>query len=552
MVEKKKETKEASDDLLVGGQPITDAKPLTIDEAKQRLKLGGDKARTFEEKVLEKQDGQFTKLMSIVFGWKLQKDGSKKLVSKMPSGKICHSAGTLILMKDLLWKPIEEVNVGDKVIGFDLIKKEEKTNAYYTISKVTHKGSRESNTVTITTKEGQTSCTSDHKWMTYPLKYIETKDFKPNQRKWDCRLKFVGESYFHIETDEYKKGWLAGVFDGDGSIEVYEYPRKIWNGTRVCYRTTLSSTDKEIIDRVHSYIFDIFSEDWKIVKNKIYKETHSQSYTIYKYSQDTYIKLKKLAYDFDMRNMSYEFLRGYLGGVFDAEGSYSDNYHACFACKTDKRLRDRIKYALKKLDFKFTDRVGGNARIVNILGGQSEIIRFFSMTNPVLERKKLKLLDRRHEGINEDTGRIISIEHKSNSEKVYSIATTTHNYVADGFISKNCFPDKSENLDEIKPGMPYMCLVYDRPNEYNDAGELIKEGREAFAKIICEENRAKIFVPPNRLPVMVWTETSGKVRNKVPVANSYGERMMDLINMAEKMGLPLVEIVFRKNQNLVN
>lgn len=198
MVDKKKLEK-ASDDLLTGGQHITDAKPLTIDEAKQKLKLGGDKARTFEEKVLEKQDGQFTKLMSVVFGWKLQKAGGKKLVSKMPSGKIL-------------------------------------------------------------------------------------------------------------------------------------------------------------------------------------------------------------------------------------------------------------------------------------------------------------------------------------------------------------FPDKSENLDEVKPGMPYMCLVYDRPNEYDDNGALIKQGKEAFAKIICEENRAKIFVPPNRLPVMVWTESNGKVRNKVPVANSYGERMMDLINMAEKMGLPLVEIVFRRNQ----
>jgi len=113
---------------------------------------------------------------------------------------------------------------------------------------------------------------------------------------------------------------------------------------------------------------------------------------------------------------------------------------------------------------------------------------------------------------------------------------------------KILFPDKSENLDEIEPGIPYICLVYDRPNEYDEAGNLIKEGREAFAKLICQEYEPKIFVPQNKLPVMVWTEENGNVRNKVPVQNSYAERMMELINMAEKKGWSSLKIVFRANQ----
>ena len=38
----------------------------------------------YDKKIIEKQDGQFTKIVSAIFGWKLQKDGGKKLVSRMP------------------------------------------------------------------------------------------------------------------------------------------------------------------------------------------------------------------------------------------------------------------------------------------------------------------------------------------------------------------------------------------------------------------------------------------------------------------------------------
>ena len=114
---------------------------------------------------------------------------------------------------------------------------------------------------------------------------------------------------------------------------------------------------------------------------------------------------------------------------------------------------------------------------------------------------------------------------------------------------KILFVDKSENLDEVEAGMPYICLVYDRPNEYNDKGELVKEGREAFAKIICKEYEPKIFIQENKLSVMVWTDDSGNVRNKIPVANSHPERLMELINLAEKYGWPSLKIVFRGNQH---
>lgn len=71
-------------------EKITDSVPLTIDEAIKRKGAKGDAAKSLEKEIIDMQETytQFKDIMSVVFGWKKQDDGSKKLVSKHPSGKI--------------------------------------------------------------------------------------------------------------------------------------------------------------------------------------------------------------------------------------------------------------------------------------------------------------------------------------------------------------------------------------------------------------------------------------------------------------------------------
>ena len=94
---------------------------------------------------------------------------------------------------------------------------------------------------------------------------------------------------------------------------------------------------------------------------------------------------------------------------------------------------------------------------------------------------------------------------------------------------KALFPDKSEDVDSIEPSIPYVCLVYE-PEENPDG----TQAKQAYAKIICEEYIPIIYVPKSRIPVMVWVDKNGRKRNKVPVGNSYMDRMMILLDMAEK------------------
>ena len=108
---------------------------------------------------------------------------------------------------------------------------------------------------------------------------------------------------------------------------------------------------------------------------------------------------------------------------------------------------------------------------------------------------------------------------------------------------KILFPDKSEDVDKIDSGIPYICLVYEP--DLNPDGT---QAKQAYAKIICEEYIPIIFVPDSRMPVMVWIDKDGRKRNLVPKANSYPERMMILLNMAVKEKCPFIKVIFRKNQ----
>jgi hypothetical protein len=60
----------------------------TIEEAKEKKGKLGMSDEDFENLVTGKQDDLFSDLRSLIFVWKEQKEGDKKLTSRLPNGKI--------------------------------------------------------------------------------------------------------------------------------------------------------------------------------------------------------------------------------------------------------------------------------------------------------------------------------------------------------------------------------------------------------------------------------------------------------------------------------
>jgi len=96
------------------------------------------------------------------------------------------------------------------------------------------------------------------------------------------------------------------------------------------------------------------------------------------------------------------------------------------------------------------------------------------------------------------------------------------------------FIDRSQDDDTIKLEEPYLCLVY-------------KKDRTAFAKILFPEYQPHIYVPPSRLPALVWRDAKGRVQRRIAMGSSYEERIVYAVKEMEKMGFEHVKLVFRKN-----
>jgi len=100
---------------------------------------------------------------------------------------------------------------------------------------------------------------------------------------------------------------------------------------------------------------------------------------------------------------------------------------------------------------------------------------------------------------------------------------------------KFVFPDRSQEITDIIPEDPYLCLVFEPP-----------EGKVAFAKVLFPEYQPKIYIPPSRIPLMVWRdEKSKKIRRKVHKFNSYEDRLMASIKEMESFGFESIKIIFK-------
>ena len=134
---------------------------------------------------------------------------------------------------------------------------------------------------------------------------------------------------------------------------------------------------------------------------------------------------------------SDEWVKGFLAGIFDAEGSYSRGILR-FA-NTDPNILARITTSLRRFDFNFAVEMStqpNRSAYIRIRGGLAEHLRFFHTVDPAITRK------RSIEGTALKSTRklqVRSVEPLALDLPLYDMTTGTGDFVADGVISHNCF-----------------------------------------------------------------------------------------------------------------
>jgi DNA repair photolyase len=163
--------------------------------------------------------------------------------------------------------------------------------------------------------------------------------------------------------------------------------------------------------------------------------------------------------------------KGFLAGIFDAEGSFSQTVFRI--SNADHEIVAWISSSLKRFDFGFVvEHVPYEQRksidVVRLVGGLKEQLRFFHTMRPAITRK----LDLTGQAIKGDAKLgVISIEPLGKAMRLYDITTETEDFIADGVISHNCFARPSHAYLGLSPGLDFETRLSAKVN----AAEKLRE-----------------------------------------------------------------------------
>lgn len=329
----------------------------------------------------------------------------------------CFTKDAKVLMSDLTYKRIIDVKKGDKVLGV----KRKYGGGDFAPTKVLKTFCRDADKlVTIKTNEFELTCTKEHKFYYHPghSRWAQANSLK------DKKLKWLG--FFSNQSKEFKRGWLAGVIDGDGCFSYVNVKKKSKN--RRYFRFEIHVKDEEIIDNIIKYAS---SFGFNIRKHN-YRQKYSQYGAIISVDGEA----KKFR-NFLKKSKDVDFCRGYLAGIYDAEGTgpYAKE-KALLIYNSDGKIIDAICECLSLLKFKFKkylDKRGIGVTIIHL----SNAPRFFVECRPVTTRKRDNIFNTTIKAV-KTTLKVHDVKPLVGNKKVYNIETETKNYIVNGLIVHNC------------------------------------------------------------------------------------------------------------------
>lgn len=313
--------------------------------------------------------------------------------------------GSLILTEDLKCVPIEEVKVGDMIIGFS---SDHTKYIKFTSTRVLKIFRGKNYIYRMKTDHGDVYSTYYHIWLTDRLRLRETHKFKSGQF-----LRNISTSISPIETKDYKIGYIAGSYDGDGYISDK-------------YRMAKLVGDYEMMDMSLKY-----SDELGLGLREAY-------YNGGKYALDSCVITTKVAEKNYIKDIirqcgNSDYKKGYLAGIYDAEGGFDKTLRFY---NTNERILNRIAEYLHHFGFRTEFDIMRSECAIRILGGTSKFIDFLILVNPKSENKKQYLFDT-HLKIKKYSiiSSLVFENDIENDIDVYNLETTAGNYVVNGFVS---------------------------------------------------------------------------------------------------------------------
>ncbi|HET7053811.1 MAG TPA: radical SAM protein [Solirubrobacterales bacterium] len=362
----------------------------------------------------------------------------------------CLKGDTPILMADGRTKPLAQVRVGDAIYGTV------RRGSYrrYEVTRVLAHWMTHKRAFRITLEDGtELIASGDHRFLTAQRgwKFVTGAEHG-RRRRLHLRLnnKLMGIGALGapvVDSAEYRRGYLCGVIRGDGHVGSYAYDRPGRTNYEV-HRFRLALVDDEALARTSDYLarVGIQTDEFQFLAED---EKHRGMKAIRTSSKDNVDRIRALVRWPD--SSSEDWTRGFLAGIFDAEGSCSQSLRIC---NKDRQVIERTVAGLVQLGFASTverpNQVG--ARNVRLLGGLQEQQRLFQAIDPAISRKRsiagIALKSQAKLGV-------VSIEPLGRRIRMFDVTTGTGDFIANGVVSHNCFARRTHTFLDFDAGRDF-------------------------------------------------------------------------------------------------
>jgi DNA repair photolyase len=361
----------------------------------------------------------------------------------------CVWGRTPVLMGDGRTRPIAQLSVGDEIYGT------ERRGSYrrFVKTRVLAHWSTFKPAQRLTLEDGtEIIASGDHRFLTRRgWKHVTGAEYGPLRRPHlTTNDKLMGTGSMGkppLDSEGYRRGYVCGMVRGDGHIGAHAYRRASGHeGTSHQFRLAL--TDLEALRRTREYLdhMDVATTEF------LFQEATAST------RQVTAIRTQRRARVDQIRELiawprraNRDWMKGFLAGIFDAEGSYGG---ALRICNKDEPILDWTTWCLWRLGFDYVEErlAASGCTNIRLTGGLREVLRFFHTVDPAITRKRT--IDGM--ALKSDAPlRVESIEPLGLEMPMYDITTGTGDFIANGVVSHNCFARPTHKYLDFDAGRDF-------------------------------------------------------------------------------------------------
>jgi DNA repair photolyase len=364
----------------------------------------------------------------------------------------CAWGETPVLMADGRHKPIAELEVGESIYGTAV---GESRYRRYVRTTVLDKWITVKPAYQVTLEDGtQLVVSGDHRLLSNRgwKHVVNSERGQPDRPHLTTRNRLVGTGAFApqpVHDADYRRGYLCGIIRGDGTFGAYEC-RRASGSSYTAYRFRLALTDLEALLRARAFLATADVETGERLFQRA-AGAHREMSAIYAQSGGSFERIKELV-EWPLLP-SLQWCRGFLAGIFDADGTWSD--YALRIANTDPQILAWTEACARRFGFDVgveDRRLANGLKYLRIRGGFTEHLRFFHLSDPAISRK------RDIEGQMVKTFaklRVAEIEPLGKTMPFYDITTGTGDFIANGVVSHNCFARPTHKYLDFDAGRDF-------------------------------------------------------------------------------------------------